>query len=105
MTTFFICSKISMKSMKSITNYTKGDFMSNSKGKHIFGTVTVGEKGQIVIPKKAREIFEIAPGDQLLILGDEKKGGIALVKCECLDEIAEKVMGGIYGKERSGEEN
>ena len=37
-------------------------------------TATVGEKGQIVIPKQAREIFNIKPGDTLLILGDEKRG-------------------------------
>ena len=41
------------------------------KGKHLFGTAKVGEKGQIVIPKEARELFGIKPGDTLLILGDE----------------------------------
>lgn len=49
------------------------------KGKHIFGTVTVGEKGQIVIPAKARKIFDIRAGDQLVILGDEDSG-IAILK-------------------------
>lgn len=44
------------------------------KGKYFFGAVTVGERGQIVIPKKARDVFGIAPGDQLLILGDEERG-------------------------------
>lgn len=34
----------------------------------------VGEKGQIVIPKKARELFGIKPGDTLLLLGDEQRG-------------------------------
>lgn len=48
------------------------------KGKHIFGTVKVGERGQIVIPKKAREIFQINPGDTILVLGDESQG-IALM--------------------------
>ncbi len=43
------------------------------KGRYAW-TVTVGEKGQIVIPKQARDIFDINPGDTLLILGDEKKG-------------------------------
>lgn len=42
------------------------------------GTVKVGEKGQIVIPKEAREIFDIQPGDTLLLLGD-KDQGIAIV--------------------------
>ena len=49
------------------------------KGKHVFGTVIVGERGQIVIPKKAREIFRISPGDSLIILGDENQGGLALI--------------------------
>lgn len=49
------------------------------EGKHVFGTVKVGERGQIVIPKKAREIFSICPQDSLLVLGDEAQG-IALVK-------------------------
>ena len=49
------------------------------KGKHIFGMVKVGDKGQIVIPAKARKIFDIQPGDNLIILGDEGQG-IAIVK-------------------------
>lgn len=49
------------------------------KGKHAFGIVTVGEKGQIVIPAKARKIFDIKSGDQLLVLGDEEQG-IAIIK-------------------------
>ncbi len=49
------------------------------KGKHIFGMVKVGEKGQIVIPAKARKIFDIVPGDNLVVLGDEGQG-IALIK-------------------------
>ena len=51
------------------------------KGKHVFGVVIVGEKGQIVIPAKARKIFDINAGDQLLILGDEEQG-IAIVKSD-----------------------
>ncbi len=49
------------------------------KGKHIFGTVTINDKGQIVIPKKAREIMGYKPGDNLLILGDESSG-LAIMK-------------------------
>lgn len=44
------------------------------KGKYFFGTVLVGERGQIVIPKEARELFNIKAGDKLLILGDEDRG-------------------------------
>ena len=46
--------------------------MNIPKGKYIW-TVTVGEKGQIVIPKQAREIFDIKPGDNLIILADEQR--------------------------------
>lgn len=53
------------------------------RGKHIFGMVRVGEKGQIVIPAKARKIFDIKPGDNLVVLGDEGQG-IALLKEENL---------------------
>lgn len=51
------------------------------RGKHIFGTVTVEERGQIVIPKAARDLFGIAPGDSLIVLGDEEQG-IAITKTE-----------------------
>lgn len=47
--------------------------MAAPKGKYAW-TATVGEKGQIVIPKQARELFDIRPGDTLLILGDEERG-------------------------------
>lgn len=57
------------------------------KGKYAFGVVTVGDKGQIVIPAKARKVFDIKPGENLLILGDEERG-IAIIKeqdvFECL---------------------
>ena len=42
--------------------------------RHIFGTARVGEKGQIVIPKKARDLFDIKPGDTLMLLADVKQG-------------------------------
>ena len=48
--------------------------LGKPKGKHIFGTAKVGEKGQIVIPKEARDLFHIQPGDTLLFLADETQG-------------------------------
>ena len=47
--------------------------MKRPEGKYAW-TVTVGEKGQIVIPKQAREVFGIQPGDTLVVLGDEERG-------------------------------
>ena len=65
-------------------------FMIPPKGKHVFGVVTVGEKGQIVIPAKARKIFHIAPGDQLIVLGDESQG-LALLKSESFLQLADMI--------------
>lgn len=64
------------------------------EGKHMFGTVKVGERGQIVIPKEARDIFDIKPGDSLLVLGDESKG-IAIVKEELMKNFALRILEGI----------
>ena len=62
-------------------------------GKHLFGMVTVGDKGQIVIPAKARKIFEISPGDQLVVLGDERQG-LAIMKSESILAFADAVRNG-----------
>lgn len=50
-------------------------------GKYLWGTVTVGSRGQIVIPKEARDTFDIKEGDRLVVLGDEGEG-IALMRAE-----------------------
>ena len=60
------------------------------KGKHLFGVVNVGDKGQIVIPAKARKMFEISPGDSLVVLGDENQG-MALLKAEHFMELANTI--------------
>lgn len=60
------------------------------KGKFI-STVTIGEKGQIVIPKAAREMFGLEPGDTIVLLADKKRG-IALVQNDRMMSIAESVM-------------
>ena len=65
--------------------------MEELNGKYIFGVCKVGEKGQIVIPKDARKVFNINPGDSLLLLGDIKKG-LALVKTEVFSDITEGVF-------------
>lgn len=60
------------------------------KGKHLFGLVTVGDKGQIVIPAKARKLFDISAGDQLVVLGDETQG-LAIMKADYFLAIADAV--------------
>ena len=64
------------------------------KGKHLFGVVTVGDKGQVVIPAKARKLFDISPGDQMVILWDETQG-LALIKSENFLALADLIRKGI----------
>ena len=63
------------------------------RGRHLFGLVTVGDKGQIVIPSKARKLFSIEPGDQLVVLGDEAQG-LAILKPEAILGMAERIRNG-----------
>ena len=61
------------------------------RGKHVFGVVQMGERGQIVIPKRARELFNLGKGDTLVVLGDTNPGtaGIALVPAQFLTGLLE----------------
>ena len=63
------------------------------KGKHLFGLVTIGDKGQIVIPARARKVFGLRPGDQLMVLGDENQG-LALVNAQMFMMAAEEMRNG-----------
>ena len=67
------------------------DEVVGPKGKFMFGVVKVGERGQIVIPKKAREVFNIKTGDRLLILGDIDFG-IGIQKCEDVENFFLKMI-------------
>lgn len=85
-------------SIDDLINYEKSDaeslgFGVPPKGKHVFGMVKVGDKGQIVIPAKARKIFDIQPGDNLIILGDEGQG-IAIIKEKGLLNLLNQARGG-----------
>ncbi|MBQ8426821.1 MAG: AbrB/MazE/SpoVT family DNA-binding domain-containing protein [Clostridia bacterium] len=62
-----------------------------SDGKYLFGICKVNEKGQIVIPKQARDVFGIKMGDSLVLLGDKKKG-MALVKAETFTDTIDDVL-------------
>lgn len=63
------------------------------KNKYV-GICKVGEKGQIVIPKEAREMFDIKPGDSVIILCDKKRG-MALVKSNVIENIGDEILGGV----------
>lgn len=61
------------------------------KGKQFFGVVKVGERGQIVIPKQAREMYKIQAGDKLVVLGEDATQGIAILKSEGFFEMSEMI--------------
>jgi AbrB family looped-hinge helix DNA binding protein len=67
-------------------------------GHMIYGTARVGEKGQIVIPKEARDDFKIKTGDKVIIIGKEGKG-IGIVKSSFLKEFATSALNEILGKD------
>ena len=67
--------------------------MQEQDGKYIFGVVKVGDKGQIVIPRDARKIYDIKPGDALLMLGDQK--GMAMLKTEVFQHVIDQAMEGL----------
>ena len=80
-------------SLDDLAKYDPDDNMGMGvapKGKHIFGLVTVGEKGQIVIPAKARKLFKIESGDHLIVLGDEGQG-LAIIKAKDFLKMADAV--------------
>ena len=68
-----------------------------------FGTTTLGERGQIVIPKAARELFDLKPGDKLLVLGSKERGGLALVKADLMERFAAMFLGGALPPEAADE--
>ena len=67
--------------------------MQEHEGKYIFGVVKVGDKGQIVIPRDARKVYDIKPGDALLVLGDQR--GVAMLKTEILQNALDQAMEGL----------
>lgn len=81
--------------------------MDTPEGKYAW-TAKVGDKGQIVIPKEAREVFGIKPGDTILLLGDIDQG-IAIVKPERFKELSAMVFGNerksLHGEPADGQES
>ena len=65
--------------------------LGKGKAPRIFGTAKVGDRGQIVIPKEAREYFGIEPGDTLLILG-KTETGLIVTRPDALNDLADKIF-------------
>lgn len=65
--------------------------LGKQNSKRVFGTARVGDRGQIVIPKEARELFDIRPGDTLLILG-EPDTGLIVSRPDVLNNLANEIL-------------
>ncbi len=65
--------------------------LGKSNSRRVFGTAKVGDRGQIVIPKEARELFQIQSGDTLLIMGEEDKG-LIISRPELLRDLADEIF-------------
>lgn len=68
------------------------------KGKNIWGTVTLGDRGQIIIPKAAREHFHLEGGRRFVLLSEDGEG-MALVPAEIFEQKMQALMTGMNGKE------
>jgi len=68
----------------------------------LYGAAPVSDRGQIVIPKEAREDLGVKAGDKLLVVGDVKSGVLILIKSDIVKDIAHKVLETIERGEKSG---
>ena len=73
--------------------------LGKNKSRRVFGTAKVGDRGQIVIPKEARELFKIRPGDTLLIFGEEETG-LIVSRPEVLRDIANQMFESMKNEEK-----
>ena len=72
--------------------------LGKGNAKRVFGTAKVGDRGQIVIPKEARELFGIHPGDTLLIVGEENTG-LIVSRPEVLSDLATQIFDSVKNEE------
>jgi len=73
--------------------------LGKGNSRRVIGTAKVGDRGQIVIPKEARELFKIKPGDTLLILG-EKETGLIISRPEVLSDLADQMFETVRNEEK-----
>ena len=73
--------------------------LGKGNNQRVFGTAKVGDRGQIVIPKEARELFGIKPGDTLLILG-EADTGLIVSRPEVLNDLAQHILNTVKNEDQ-----
>jgi len=73
--------------------------VERNRGTRLYGTVKVGDRGQVVIPAEARRELDIKPGDLLFVMAGRNRRGIAMVKADAMRELAEKIMRGLEDAE------
>lgn len=71
-----------------------GKHILGKSKQRVFGTAKVGDRGQIVIPKEARDFYGISPGDTLLLLGDEETG-LIVTRPEVLNNLASQILNNV----------
>ena len=71
-----------------------GKHILGKNKQRVFGTAKVGDRGQIVIPKEARDLYGIKPGDTLLLLGDEETG-LIVTRPEVLNNLANQILNNV----------
>lgn len=72
--------------------------LGKQSSQRVFGTAKVGDRGQIVIPKEAREFYGIDPGDTLLLLGDVETG-LIVTRPEVLNSLADQILNTVKKEE------
>ena len=77
--------------------------IDRKRNTRLYGTVKVGDRGQVVIPPDARKELDIKPGDLLFVMAGRRRRGIIMVKADALREFAEKIMQELEAAEESHE--
>ena len=92
-------------SLDDLLHFAQDSLPPPPRGKHVFGVVQLGDRGQVVIPKRARELFHLGRGDTLVVLGDTNPGtaGIALVPAQFFTSLLELATQVQEDAERKGD--
>ena len=77
--------------------------MEQRRDLHIYGTVKVGDRGQVVIPSDARKELDIKPGDLLLVMTGRNRRALTMVKADAMKKLAGKIMAGLEISEETTE--